>query len=288
MTLRHQAHSLLESEKPPSPGAHLQAPWISITGGKGGVGKSLIATNLAISIANAGYRALLVDLDPGLANLDVHLRLAPRFTLEDLADGSCTAEQAICKSPGRIAVLCGKSGSTRLTDDPEFVHRALERVAAASTGFDVVVCDTGAGIGRSVLGATQRSDLTIAVTTPDPAAVTDTYALCKLLVTRGIPTPRLLVNLVRSREEAMRTASRLSSVCEKFLSTKLDLVGWLRRDSELETSVRDQRPYTVAGNGPAMEDIRAIAAKTLSSIPAAHRRRDGLKRRSLRQLRQPR
>ena len=167
------------------------------------------------------------------------------------------------------------------------MQRALDKIAEASRGFDVVVCDTGAGIGRSVLGATRRSDLTIAVSTPDPAAITDTYALCKLLVTRGIPTPRLLVNLVRNREEAMRTASRLSMVCEKFLSTKLDLVGWLRKDRDLELSVRNQRPFTVTGKGPAMEDIRAITANTLSGIPSAHRRRNGLKRRSLRQLRQP-
>ena len=128
MTLRHQAHGLVCPTDPRTSPEVPAPPWISVTGGKGGVGKSVIATNLAIGIRRAGYRVLLVDLDPGLANLDVHLRLSPRFTLEDLAEGACTASEAICPSPGKISVLCGRSGSTRLVDDPDFVTTALETV----------------------------------------------------------------------------------------------------------------------------------------------------------------
>ena len=283
---RHQAQSLIQPAAPTtSREDHPRAPWITVTGGKGGVGKTLIAVNLAIGIARAGYRTLLVDIDPGLANVDVHLRLAPKNNLEDLTEGSCTPQQAVFHAPGNIGVLCGRSGSTRLADDPDFVTAALDAIQRTATDFDVVICDTGAGIGRSVLETAGRSDQLIAVTTPEPAAVTDAYALSKLLILREMPIPRLLVNQVRSRDEAMRTAGRLSTVCERFLETKLDLVGWLRKDSLLEHSVRDQRPFAISGVGPVMEDLRAFTAKALSGLPTVQRRGKGLKRQSLQRLR---
>jgi flagellar biosynthesis protein FlhG len=256
-----------------------------VTGGKGGVGKTLIATNLAIGMARAGYRTLLVDLDPGLANIDVHLRLAPRYTIEDLADGSCSAQEAVFLAPGQVSVLCGRSGSTRLADDREFVDKALDAIQVAACDFDVVICDTGAGIGHAVLETARRSQQLLAVTTPEPAAITDTYALCKLFIMREMTTPRLLVNKVRSRDEAMRTVGRLSTVCRRFLGIDLDSIGWLHRDNMLEHSVRDQRPFALAGVGPAMEDLRALTAAALSGLPDIKRRGKGIKRQSLAKLR---
>ncbi|MCA8955876.1 MAG: AAA family ATPase [Planctomycetes bacterium] len=275
----HQAASLSTTPDPEAP----STPWIAVTGGKGGVGKTVVATNLAIGIARAGHRVLLVDLDPGLANVDVHLRIAPRFDLEDLAEGACSAAQAIVAAPGGIEVLCGRSGSTRLAEEPGFLARALDAIAVAAESFDVVVCDTGAGIGRPVTDTAARCASLLAVTTPDPAAITDTYALCKLLATRGIRLPGILVNRVRDRDEAMRAATKLTTVAERFLGNRVALAGWIHEERALELSVRNQRPFSLAGSGQALDDMRALAAKTLSTIPASARRL-GRQRDSLRRL----
>lgn len=249
-------------------------PWITVTGGKGGVGKTLIAVNLAVLISRAGYRTLLVDLDAGLPNIDVHLRLAPKWTLEDVVLGVCRPEQALCDGPHGLSVLCGRSGSTLLADkDAPLPSVVLEAVHATASGFDVVICDTGSGIGPLVLEAANQASVVLAVTTPDPAAVTDTYALCKLLMTRQIAEPHTIVNRVRSRDEAMRTGSRLRTVCKKFLQRDLAIAGWLRTEQKLENSIAEQRPFAVGGSGPVLEDLRALSATALSALPALKRRR---------------
>ena len=107
----HQARDLEAAIIRPAP---RRTPWIAVSGGKGGVGKTLVAVNLAILIARAGYRALLVDLDPGLANVDVHLRMAPEFTIEDLAEGACSMEEAILGGPAGLKVLAGRHCGGRL------------------------------------------------------------------------------------------------------------------------------------------------------------------------------
>ena len=221
----HQAQALEGAVLRPTP---RPTPWVAVSGGKGGVGKTLVAVNLAVLIARAGYRALLVDLDPGLANVDVHLRLAPGFTIEDLASGTCTTEAAILEGPGGLSVLAGRSGSAKLASgDLDFLEATMDAVASAARAFDVVICDTGAGIGPAVLATASRADLVMAVTTPEPSSITDTYAMCKVLHRADRPLPSLVVNRARSREDAMRTASKLSSVCERFLGHGTALLGWL-------------------------------------------------------------
>ncbi len=272
----HQAHALTEratrqvhTARPATPIAAAAAPWLAVTGGKGGVGKTLVAVNVAILAARAGYRTLLADLDPGLANVDVHLRLAPRWTLEDLAAGACSPAEAIAFGPAGVGMLAGRSGSTALAGDgaTAAVAAAHAALARAARGFDLVVCDTGAGIGPAVLATIERAAFALLVTTPDPAAATDAYALAKLLMQRGRPAPHLVVNRVRDREHALRTATRLSSVAQRFLGASLPFAGWLCTDAGLERSVAHQRPFATSGDGPAMEDLRAVCAAALSQVP---------------------
>lgn len=282
MNHAHQAQSLVLTPKPP---ATVEPQWITMTGGKGGVGKTLIAVNLAILTIRAGYRTLLIDLDPGLANLDVHLRLAPTYTIEDLAQRSCTTEQALVDGPEGLKVLCGQSGSTRLASgDLAYIDTVLAAADRAARGFDVVICDTGAGIGPSVLKAAKRAHLTLAVTNPDPGAITDTYALCKILLKTKAAAPQLVINRVRSREDAMRVGTRFASVCSKFLQAEMPLAGWLHSDSTVELSVSNQQPFVINGSGPAMEDLRALTASALSSLPATMRNRPALRRSTRRRV----
>lgn len=273
----HQAHRLGETAAPAAAATH-----VAITGGKGGVGKTIVAINFALLAQQNGYRTLLVDLDPGLGNVDVHLRLAPRFTIEDLALGRCDSEQALTPGPGGISVLAGQSGSTRIASgDEDFLRSTYEAVDRAAAGFDLVVYDTGAGIGPSVLQTVARCALAVSVTTPDPAAITDAYAVFKVLHGLAVPLPRLVINRAKSRDAAYTTGGRLASICERFLSVRPELAGWLRHDAGVERSVTDQRPAVVARHQPlppVLDDFRALTAALLSELPPPASRRPSRRR----------
>ncbi len=249
------------------------APWLAVTGAKGGVGKTVVAVNLALLLARAGHRTLLVDLDPGCGNVDVHLRLAPRTTLDDVLAGHATPAAAVVDGPFGLRVLTGRSGSLTLgSDTPTAIERMVNAIDAAAAGCDIVVCDTGAGLGPTALAAAERADLVVGITTTDPSALTDAYAQCKLLHQRGRPLPRLLVNGAQSRDEALRTAGRFAAICRRFLDTDCPLFGWLRRDAALERSTREQRPLALHGEGAALDELRALCATALSALPGLPRR----------------
>jgi flagellar biosynthesis protein FlhG len=256
-----------------------KVPFVAITGAKGGVGKTVVATNLALLLAQQGYKTLLVDLDPSCGNVDVHLRIARARSLDDVATGMCTPHEAIYEAPFGLRVLAGKSGSSTLLDAaPDLVDRVFAAVERAADGFDVVVLDTGAGLGSLSLRAAERADLAIAITTTDPSAITDAYAQCKLLHSRGRPLPRLLVNGAQSRDEAMRTAGKFSAVCRKFLGVEAAFFGSLRRDAALERSVLEQRPLVLTGyqvggaTSGALAELRGLCAAVLAGLPTMQRR----------------
>ena len=248
-------------------------PWVAVAGAKGGVGKTTLAVNLAILLCRAGYRTLLVDFDPGCGNVGVHLRLGCNRDLEDVAAGLCPRREALVDGPGGVRVLLGRSGSTALAGgDQGLLDHALIAIGEIAKDFDVVVCDTGAGIGRATLSVLERANLVLAVTTSDAAALTDTYALCKVLQLRGRPLPQLVVNRVRSREDAMQTARKLGAAVKKFLGAESRLCGWVAQDALVELSIAEQRPIALLGQGPGLEDLRSLCAAVLAELPAMTRR----------------
>jgi len=267
LTVDHQAKGLVLPRPAPK-----HTPWLAVAGAKGGVGKTTLAVNLAILLARAGYRTLLVDFDPGCGNIAVHLRLAARHDLEDLATGQCTAREALVDGPGGIKVITGRSGSTTLVgSNPQLLQNTLASLGELAKDFDVVVCDTGAGIGPATLAVAERSDLVLGITNCDAASLTDAYALCKVLHLRGRPLPQLVVNRVRSRDEAMRTAGKLCAVVKKFLATDLKLCGWVSQDAGVELGVLDQRPVALFGQGVGVEDLRGLCAAVLAGLPTLAR-----------------
>lgn len=253
----------------PRPGA----PWIAVSGGKGGVGKTTISVNLALLLQRSGHRVLLVDLDPGLPNVDVQLRLPVQFSLEDVAQGHTSAEDALLEGPHGLRVLAGRSGSDWLSGGGrEAASLAIRTVERLSDQFDIVIVDTGAGIGPAVMAAAARADVVLGITTPDPASITDAYALCKVLLREGHGLPHLVINHVKSRDHALSTVARLGRVTEQFLGASVPHAGWLRRDVLVERSTVDQRALALHGTGPVMEDLRALAAGTLSALPQLPKR----------------
>lgn len=252
-----------------------RAPRIAVTGAKGGVGKTLVAVNLALLLAQKGYRTLLVDLDPGCGNVDVHLRLARANTLDDALLGQCEAVEAVVDGPHGLRVLGGRSGSLALADaGQQTVDAVFSVIERAAADVDVVVVDTGAGLGALSLAAAERADLVLSIATADPSALTDAYAQCKLLHQRGRPLPRLLVNGAPSREDAMRTATKFAAVCRRFLGSEAPFFGWLRRDAQLEKSSLEQRPVALGtpASSAAADELKALCAAALSALPTLPRR----------------
>lgn len=252
----------------------MPCPFVLVTGGKGGVGKSTLAANLGVALAQAGVATLLVDLDLGLANLDVLLRLERRADVEELLAGRLALEDCVVRGPAGLDVLPAASGVYELAQaGAERRGALLSEVARAAASYELVLGDTAAGIGEDVLAFAAAADRVLLVTTPEPAAVTDAYGVLKALDvwSRGagleVATPELVVNLAAGVEEARRVAGRLRTVAERFLARSPHLVGWLPRSRTVLASTLDQRPFVLAE--PASPAAKRLAALAERLAPAS-------------------
>ncbi len=259
----------------PQPTAKTKEPKIlALASGKGGTGKTVLSVNLAFQFQRMGLKVLLVDVDPGLANIDVHLRLQATRTTRDLLEGKCSAEEAVIIGPKGLWIVPGgnmgtqgETGEQATTTDPynpKAMDQLLQALRPLFSKIDIVLLDTGAGIGPWVLRAVEHADQTLIVTQPDPASVTDAYALLKLARRRRPDrAPALIVNRIRDKREALLTASRLRKVAKRFLSFEPDLAGWLHEDERIDLSVKNQVPLSLAlsSEDPLYLDLAGCAAK---------------------------
>jgi flagellar biosynthesis protein FlhG len=229
-----------------------RVPFVLISGGKGGVGKSLVTANLGIELARRGMRVLLVDLDLGLANLNVLLRVSTARNVEDALAGRCTLAECVTDGPGGVHVLPASSGSNAMgRPDDDRNARLFTLLGELATQYDVVLGDGAAGIGPDVLAFAAAADRVLVVTTPEPTALTDAYGLIKALHTFGeesgreVPTPELVVNRAASLEEALSTAAKLRGACERFLARSPKSAGWLPLCAVVARSAGSQRPFAL-------------------------------------------
>ena len=231
-----------------SPDARETGRLIAVLGGKGGVGKTNVATNLAVAAAGLGARVLLVDGDLGLANVDVLLGLTPRATSAEILSGDSDFDSAQLVGPAGLHVIPAASARMDLASSrPAQLKRLLAPLLAAGFRYDLVLIDIGSGVSAQVASLASVCDLAFLVTTPEPTSVTDAYGTLKVLRS-VVPELRveLLVNIARDELEALATHRQLEQVGQRFLGHKIPLRGYLNRDPRLAEAVAAQRAVVEA------------------------------------------
>lgn len=217
---------------------------ISVTSGKGGVGKSNITTNLAYSLAREGLKVLVLDADLNLANVDILLGLTPKYNLHHVFTGEKSLREVLIEGPAGIKILPASSGIMELADLNENQRLYfLAEMEALETEIDLMLIDTAAGINNNVIYFNLAARERLVILTPEPTSLTDAYALIKVLSSRhDIKRYRFLVNQARSEKEALAVYKKLSMVTDRFLGAlSLDYLGYIPYDSKLPQAVRSQR-----------------------------------------------
>ncbi len=263
---------------------------IAVTSGKGGVGKSNVAVNLAISLSRLGKRVLLLDADLGTANADLLCNLpSTTANLSHVISGRRTLSETIVDAPGGFRMIPGASGLSQIAALPEFERsRLVEQMKQLEDELDVLLVDTGAGVSPNVLTFAAGADEQLVVTTPEPTAIADAYAVIKSIhrqtrETGGDADFRLVVNMVRSKAEALDVFERLDSVCRRFLNLRLWYAGYVLTDAAVGRAVRQRRPFVLdQPNCDAALCLQQLARRLTSDVTV--RPRGGLLRRMMRWL----
>ncbi|MGC8121673.1 MinD/ParA family ATP-binding protein [Marinobacter sp. VGCF2001] len=235
---------------------------IAITGGKGGVGKTTVALNLAIALSERGQKVLLLDGDTDLANVSIMVGAYPERTLADVVAGRCALQDVVMKTYSGLHLIPGASGVEACMDlserDSLAVLRALHKLEHR---YDTVIVDTASGLQSIGLHMIAAAELACLVVTPDPASLTDAFSLLKVLKRRGYRrTPGVIVNMAQGASQARSVFQRFNGASQRHLQWSLSYLGALWRDETLRQSVLDQTPVTVLpASDPSCRQFHSLA-----------------------------
>ena len=215
----------------------------SVTSGKGGMGKTNIVANLAVSFAKLGKRVLILDADLALGNIDVLLGVLPKFTLEDALYGGKALAEIIIEGPCGVRILPTGSGTEGMAElSSEQKMNLFSQLDQLEKSFDIFLIDTAAGISSNVLYFNAAAQEIIVVASSEPTSLTDAYAVIKVLSKKYQEKRfRLLVNMVHSEAESMGVFRRLTMVADRYLNVAIDYVGYVPYDDYLKIAVSRQR-----------------------------------------------
>jgi flagellar biosynthesis protein FlhG len=224
-----------------------RATVLAVTSGKGGVGKTNISANLSICLAASGRKVVLIDADLGLGNLDVIMNINSRYNLAHVVSGLKSLSDIVHVGPAGVEVVCGGSGLEELANLSRFQRkRLIDELDQLQNNSDLIIIDTGAGINTSVVSFCQASDHTLVVTTPEPTAMTDAYAMIKVLAGRSYKGRiSLVVNMAKSTVEGKKIYRQIADVAKRFLDVSVYEAGVLVRDDRLLESVRMRQPVVM-------------------------------------------
>lgn len=240
---------------------------ISVTGGKGGIGKTHVSVNLAITLAQSGMRTLLFDADLALANIDILLGLKPKHTIQDVLKGAVRIEDILLDGPFGLKIIPATTGVSQLSNlSVQESHGLIHQFERVSQQFDIMIVDTAAGISNQVLNFVSAAQEVIVVVCNDPSSITDAYALIKVMNTQfGIEKFRVLSNMVQDAHEGVSLFNKLNKTAQQYLDIVLDYSGYLPYDDHVKRALRTQRAVVeMFPNAPVSKIIKQLAQTVVS------------------------
>jgi len=242
-----QLRNIIKAQSAPRPLARV----ITVTSGKGGVGKSNIAINLAIQLRKKGQRVIILDADFGLANIEIMFGAVPKHNLSDLIYQNKNIREIITWGPMDVGFISGGSGIAALSNlSREYLIYIIQNLAELDAIADVIIIDTGAGISLAVLEFLVASGEVILVTTPEPTSITDSYSLLKALLRhprfqQADTAIKMLANRVEGLSEGQTLFNKLNTVVSRYLKLQLTYLGAIPYDNQLSQAVMQQMPVSL-------------------------------------------
>jgi flagellar biosynthesis protein FlhG len=245
---------------------------ITISSGKGGVGKTNVVANLAIALAKMGKKVMLLDANLGLGNLDVLLGLAPEYNFAHVLRGEKKIDEIIIKGPAGISIIPAASGLQELTTlSAEQKINLFSQLEGMDEKVDIMLIDTAAGISQNVLFFNIVASEIIIIASPEPTSIVDAYALIKVLHNKhGEKKFRLLVNQAKDNREGLDVYRNVSTVADKFLNISIDYMGYIPYDENVRKAVREQRAVIeLFPTSKASKSFQEMG-KIIDAFPPAH------------------
>ncbi len=247
---------------------------ITISSGKGGVGKTNVVANLAVMLSKLGKKVILLEAELGLGNLDVLLGLAPKYNFGHVIRGEKKISEIMVDGPAGVKIIPAASGLQELTNlSAEQKINLFSQLESLSDKVDIMLIDTAAGISQNVLFFNIVASEMIIVASPEPTSIVDAYALIKVLHTKhGEKKFRLLVNQAKDNKEGLEVYKNVSIVADKFLNISIDYMGFIPYDENLRKAVRKQKPVTELFPMSKSSKSFAEMAKVIDSLPSPETR----------------
>lgn len=221
---------------------------ITVASGKGGVGKTNVATNLALAYGAMGRKVILMDADLGLANVNVVLGIIPKYNLYHVIRKQKQMRDILMDTEYGIQIVAGASGFAKIANLSEEERQGFIDELQHLSDADVIIIDAGAGVSNNVLAFVAAADEAVIVTTPEPTAITDAYGIIKIIATEidnlnlGL---KLVVNRVKSVTEGKKVAERVINIAGQFLNLKIDYLGYVYDDASVQQAVIKQKPFLI-------------------------------------------
>lgn len=251
---------------------------IAITSGKGGVGKSSMSLSMGLILARMRKRVLLIDADINLGNLDILMGVSPKYMLRDVISGEITIDELILEGPEGINIIPASSGDVEFLRKNDFIKYKIEKeLEDIELKYDYVIVDTGAGIGNEVVDFCLNSDEVVIITTSEPTAFTDAYAMIKTLTAEQPDTNlHVIVNMVDSPEEGVEVFKKIEMVSNHFLQVDLNYLGHIERDVSVVKAIQRQVPFFINNDkSPASKNLWTATMKLISKANENLKKRKG-------------